>query len=282
MIAPLVGPNCRIAISPTMMRLMRARAPPAARDSTPLRARSGLPRRSALDLLAVISTIFVLTDDAIARVAAERAVARDASDRSRSRDAPASGSRRLFRRERERLVVGVLARTKTPMGTRLLARRLCAPSTSGRDPRTARTREACSFAASLSSRCNTISTASATSSESIQKVRARRAGRRGMQAALRAGLRRDRRPARRIALEAADTAFAHSPTAIAAGGAPAAAAEQLDAVAAGRCPPTLAEGGVIRPSILVCACRDGRVAHAQPRSILALEERVRRRPASNR
>jgi len=273
-IASLVGPECRIAIFADEVEL-DAGSRPAGRWRLDALAREERPAASsALDLLSGYLTHLRLDGSAIARVAAEKAVAAthlmvlDPATR-RHLDLVASSGENA-----NASLLSVLSRTKTPMGTRLLARRLCAPST---DPAEIRRRHEL-----VSALVATVGYRIALQHDLgrigdierlIQKVRARRAGPRDA-SALRAGLRAIGDLASAIR-EAADPGVRAFADAIAAGGAPAAAADQLDAAMLEDVAPTLADGGVIRPSYSAMLSEMVELRTRSRELILELEERVR-------
>jgi DNA mismatch repair protein MutS len=270
----LVGPDCRIAIFDAddaldagPRRASRWRLDALAREERPTAS-------SALDLLSGYLTHLRLDGHAIATVAAERAVAAtrlmvlDPATR-RHLDLVASSGENA-----NASLLSVLARTKTPMGTRLLARRLCAPST---DPAEIRGRHdlvsalvaTVGLRIALQHDLNRIGDIE----RLIQKVRARRAGPRDA-SGLRAGLRAigDLATALR---DAADPGVRTFSDAVAAGGAPAAAAVRLDAALLEDVAPTLADGGVMRPTYSLALSETVELRTRSRDHILALEERVR-------
>jgi DNA mismatch repair protein MutS len=273
-ITPLVGAECRIAIFADDEAL-ESGARPAGRWRLEALAREERPAAAAaLDLLSGYLSHLRLDGRAIATVAAERATAAtrlmvlDPATR-RHLDLVASSGENA-----NASLLTVLARTKTPMGTRLLARRLCAPSTDpaeirGRHDRVSALVSTVGFRIALQNDLNRVGDIE----RLIQKVRARRAGPRDA-SGLRAGLRAIGDLATTLR-EAADPGVRSFADAIAAGGAPAATAELLDAALLEDVAPTLADGGVIRPSHSPALSETVALRTRSRELILALEERVR-------
>ena len=273
-IAPLVGPECRVAVFETD-ELRDEQTGPGMRWQLGALALEDRPAASmALDLLKAYLTHLRLDGDAIASVAAERAIAAartmvlDPATRRHLDLLAASGE------NASASLLSVISRTKTPMGSRLLARRLCAPST---DPAEIRSRhdrvsalvDRVGFRLALQSELARVGDVE----RLIQKVRARRAGPRDA-AALRDGLKAVAALAA-VLRESEDPAINAFADALESGGATASAAAELTAALCDDVAPTLADGGVIDPAHSPALLEAVELRTRSRELMLALEERTR-------
>ncbi len=271
-IAPFVGADCRVAVFAADEDLAGR-----LQGRWQLGALALDERRAAAEALALLCGYLKhlrLDGDAIAHAAAARATSAsrtmvlDPATR-RHLDLVASSGQNA-----SASLLAVLARTKTPMGSRLLARRLCAPSTDAVEIRARHDR--------VSSLVSTVAFRIALQSELarigdverlIQKVRARRAGPRDA-SALRAGLHAMCALAGTLRESGVEGIRAYGDV-IGAGGAPADAHSELDAALLDEVAATLADGGVIRPSYSPALAETVALRTRSRDLILALEERVR-------
>jgi DNA mismatch repair protein MutS len=277
-VTPLVGSNCRVAAFGEELRASQhVREPAADLLRSPIEAFS-LDERpaaaAALELLRRYLNRLHLDGDAIAESVGARAsvaartLVLDPSTRRHLDIVAASGE------NAKASLLSVLSRTKTAMGSRLLSRRLCAPSVD-----IAEIRDRHEYVAALVQRVGLRLelqhklTSIGDVERIVQKVRARRAGPRDA-SALRTSVIAIGGLCESLAREGDDRirSFAQS---IAARGVPAELAKDLSATLVEDVPQTIADGGVIRPDH-----HDGLRETVELRSrsrelILALEERAR-------
>jgi len=270
-VTPLVGANCRVAAFAEpgdAEAAQRQRAIDAfSLDEQPAAA-------SALDLLRRYLNRLHLDGDAIARSAGigasagARTLVLDPSTRRHLDIVASSGD------NAKASLLGVLARTKTPMGARLLARRLCAPSVELAEIRSRHEHvEALVARVSLRLELQHKLAGIGDVERIVQKVRARRVAPRDT-SALRASVVAMGGLCDALATDRDErtSSFAER---IAAAGAAATLAADLSATLMDDVPPTLADGGVIRPD-RSAALRDTVELRKRSRDhILALEERAR-------
>jgi DNA mismatch repair protein MutS len=270
-VTPLVGANCRVAafaVAAEAEAAHRLRAFDAfSLDEQPAAA-------SALDLLRRYLNRLHLDGDAIARSAGigasagARTLVLDPSTRRHLDIVASSGD------NAKASLLGVLARTKTPMGARLLARRLCAPSVDLAEIR-ARHEHVEALVARVSLRLELQHRLAGIGDVEriVQKVRARRAAPRDA-SALRASVVAMGGLCDVLAAES-DERIRPFAERIAAAGAAATLAADLVATLTDEVPPTLADGGVVRPD-RSAALHDTVELRVRSRDhILALEERAR-------
>jgi DNA mismatch repair protein MutS len=278
-VTPLVGPNCRVAAfsevdASAASAILRSSAAERALPTKAFSLDERPAAAAALDLLRRYLNRLHLDGDAIADSVGARAsvlahtLVLDPSTR-RHLDIVASSGDNVKASLR-----GVLARTKTAMGSRLLSRRLCAPSVDIAQIRDQHEHvEALVNRVSLRLELQHKLANIGDIERIVQKVRARRAGPRDA-SALRASVVAMSGLGESLAPERDDRirAFADK---IAAGGAPAELAEFLNAALVEEVPATMADGGVIRPEH-TASLRETVELRARSRDfILALEERAR-------
>ena len=269
-ITPLVGANCRVATFVQVAAKSAGSSKSVAGFSLDEQPAAG----AALDLLRCYLNRLHLDGDAIAESAAARAaisartIVLDPSTR-RHLDIVASSGDNV-----KASLLGVLARTKTAIGSRLLARRLCAPAVDIAEIRARHDDvEALTGRVSLRLELQHRLANVGDIERIVQKIRARRAGPRDL-SVLRTSVVAMGSLCEVLASEPDEriTSFAHR---IASGEAHAKLADDLNATLVDDVPPVLADGGVIRPD------RDRSLhdtVELRMRSrdhILALEERAR-------
>jgi DNA mismatch repair protein MutS len=276
-VTPLLGTTCRVAVfadgedgdSATADQSQSLSANRFSLEERPAAA-------AALDLLRRYLNRLRLDGDSIARGAEVRAAAGsgtmllDPATR-RHLDIVASTGENA-----KASLIGVLARTKTPMGARLLSRRLCAPSVDLAEIRARHDRvEALVERVSLRLEIQHRLAAIGDVERIVQKVRARRAGPRDA-GALRAAVAAMGGLCDTIAPES-DGRIKAFASRLSSGGAPAALALELDAALVDDVPPTISEGGVIRPDHTAALHETVELRMRSRDHILALEERARTR-----
>jgi DNA mismatch repair protein MutS len=270
-VTPLVGTNCRVAAF-TAAEDGEAVEPLRALDAFSMDERPAAAK--ALDLLRRYLNRLHLDGDSIARSAgigasaAARTLVLDPSTRRHLDIVASSGD------NAKASLLGVLARTKTPMGARLLARRLCAPSVDLLEIRT-RHEHVEALAARVSLRLELQHKLSGIGDVEriVQKVRARRSAPRDA-SALRGSVVAMVGLSDVLTLERDDTIRSFADR-VAAAGTAATLAADLNATLVEEVPPTLADGGVIRAE---CSDSLRETVELRVRSrdhILALEERAR-------
>lgn len=275
-VTPLVGSNCRVAAfggaadSPAAQSTEERHAPSIIAFSLDERPAAA----AALDLLRRYLNRLHLDGDAIAASVGARASATagtlvlDPSTRRHLDIVAASGD------NAKASLLGVLARTKTAMGSRLLSRRLCAPSVDIAEIR-ARHDRVEALAGRVSTRLELQHKLAGIGDVEriVQKVRARRAGPRDT-SALRAsvvamgGL-------NDVLMSERDDQIRAFAEPISGGGAPAKLAEYLNGALVEDVPPTIADGGVIRPEHNAHLRETVDLRSRSRDLILSLEERAR-------
>jgi DNA mismatch repair protein MutS len=275
-VTPLVGPNCRVAAFGDSVDSQAAQslADRHAQSITAFSLDERPAAAAALDLLRRYLNRLHLDGDAIAESVGARAssatatLVLDPSTRRHLDIVAASGD------NAKASLLGVLARTKTAMGSRLLSRRLCAPSVDIAEIR-ARHERVEALAGRVSTRLELqLKLASIGDVERIvQKVRARRAGPRDA-SALRASVVAMGGLIEVLASERDDRIRAFSEL-ISAGGAPAMLAEYLNVALVYVVPLTFVDGGVIRPDHNAHLRETVELRTRSRDHILALEERAR-------
>ena len=278
-VTPLVGPNCRVAAFAEGAESAASSngQPPTDQRSLPVMAFS-LDERpaaaAALDLLRRYLNRLHLDGDAIAESVGARASGSDRTlvlDPSTRRhlDIVASSGDNA-----KASLLGVLARTKTAMGSRLLARRLCAPSVDISEIRDRHDQvEVLVDRVSLRLELQRTLAGIGDIERIVQKVRARRAGPRDA-GALRASVVATA-ALRDVLAGESDERIRSWAARVAADGAPAALAEFLTVVLVADVPPTIADGGVIRPDHTASLRETVDLRTRSRDHILVLEERTR-------
>jgi DNA mismatch repair protein MutS len=270
-VTPLVGTNCRVAAfaePEDASAVQRQRALDAfSVDEQPAAAK-------ALDLLRRYLNRLHLDGDSIARSAGigassgERTLVLDPSTRRHLDIVASSGD------NAKASLLSVLARTKTPMGARLLARRLCAPSVEVSEIR-ARHEHVEALAARVSLRLELQHKLAGIGDVEriVQKVRARRAAPRDA-GALRGSVVAMAGLCEVLTVER-DGRIRSFAERVAAGGSAAALAADLNETLVEEVPPNLADGGVIRAERSASLRETVELRTRSRDHILALEERAR-------
>ncbi len=279
-VTPLVGPDCRVAAfgevldSPELQNGSARGARPRTNTVDAFSLDERPAAAAALDMLRRYLNRLHLDGDAIAESVGVRALAGartlvlDPSTRRHLDIVAASGD------NAKASLLSVLARTKTAMGSRLLSRRLCAPSVDVAEIRDRHEHvealvQRVGLRLDLQHKLNSIGDVE----RIVQKVRARRAGPRDA-SALRTSVIAMGELSATLEREQDDRmrSFAQG---IAAGGAPAELADDVRATLVEEVPATIADGGVIRPDHHAGLRETVELRSRSRELILALEERAR-------